>query len=267
MSSKYYWLKLKRDFFKRHDIRIVEGMPNGKEYILFYLKLLCESVDHNGTLRFSDEVPYNEDMLSIITNTNVDIVRIAVKVFTELHMMEILDDGTIFMREVDGMIGSAADNDHAKRQARYRERQKELAMSLECHASVTKSDESKNKNKIQNKNNIYSQESDDIIDYLNEKAHTKYRHADGNRKHISARLKEGFSVEDCKTVIDKKCEDWMGTEYEQYLRPKTLFSPEKFEGYLNAKVIKKKTTVIEPPSYFRTAEQMAYDPEEEIPFG
>ena len=51
-DGKYYWLKLKRDFFKRHDIRIVEGMPNGKEYILFYLKLLCESVDHEGSLRF-----------------------------------------------------------------------------------------------------------------------------------------------------------------------------------------------------------------------
>lgn len=272
MSSKYYWLKLKRDFFKRHDIRIVEGMPNGKEYILFYLKLLCESVDHNGTLRFSDEVPYNEDMLSIITNTNVDIVRSAVKVFTELHMMEILDDGTIFMREVDGMIGSAADNDNARRQARFREKQKAIEAEtvtqplLERYASVTKSNESKSKNKIQSKNNIYSQESDDIIDYLNEKAHTNYRHVDGNRKHISARLKEGFSVEDCKTVIDKKCEDWMGTEYEQYLRPKTLFG-NKFENYLNGKIIKRKTQVtIEPPSYFRTAEQMAYDPDEELPF-
>lgn len=156
MSNKYYWLKLKRDFFKRHDIRIVEEMPNGKEYILFYLKLLCESVDHEGSLRFSDEVPYNETMLATITNTNPDIVKSAVKLFLELHMMEIMDDGTIFMREVEGMIGSAADNDHAKRQARYRERQKlkpveEPVLSLECHADVTNSDESKSKSKRQSK--------------------------------------------------------------------------------------------------------------------
>ena len=39
-DKKYYWLKLKKDFFKRHDIQIIENMPNGKDYVLFYLKLL-----------------------------------------------------------------------------------------------------------------------------------------------------------------------------------------------------------------------------------
>ena len=41
-KERYYWLKLKRDFFKRHDIRVIEDMPNGKEYVLFYLKLMVE---------------------------------------------------------------------------------------------------------------------------------------------------------------------------------------------------------------------------------
>ena len=105
-EKKYYWLKLKRDFFKRHDIRIIESMQNGKDYILFYLKLLLESVDHEGALRFSDAIPYNEQMLSVVTNTNIDIVRAAMKMFLELNMMEILDDQTIYMTEVDKLIGS-----------------------------------------------------------------------------------------------------------------------------------------------------------------
>ena len=104
-DKKYYWLKLKRDFFKRHDIQIIEDMPNGKDYILFYVKLLCESVDHDGRLRFNEEIPYNEEMLSTITRTNIDTVRAAIKIFTQLQMMEILDDGTIFMREVQKMLG------------------------------------------------------------------------------------------------------------------------------------------------------------------
>jgi predicted phage replisome organizer len=104
--KKYYWLKLKRDFFKRHDIRIIEEMPNGKDYILFYLKLLLESVDHEGTLRFSDTIPYNEQMLSVVTNTNIDIVRSAMKLFVELHMVDIFDDKTIYMSEVEKYIGS-----------------------------------------------------------------------------------------------------------------------------------------------------------------
>ena len=105
-DKKYYWLKLKRDFFKRHDIQIIEDMPNGKDYILFYLKLLCESVDHDGNLRFNEEIPYNEEMLSTITRTNIDTVRSAIKVFSQLQMMEILDNGTIFMKEVNKMLGS-----------------------------------------------------------------------------------------------------------------------------------------------------------------
>lgn len=141
-SKKYYWLKLKRDFFKRHDIRIIEEMPNGKDYILFYLKLLLESIDHEGNLRFSEAIPYNEQMLSVVTNTNVDIVRSAMKIFIELNMMDILDDQTIYMAEVQSMIGCAADNDNANRQRRFREKQKThlLQNVTEC---VTKNNESK----------------------------------------------------------------------------------------------------------------------------
>ena len=129
-SKKFYWLKLKRDFFKRHDIRIIEEMPNGKDYVLFYLKLLLESIDHEGSLRFSDTIPYNEQMLSVITNTNIDIVRSAMKLFIELRLIEIFDDQTIFMGEIEKMIGSESDS--AKRVREHRERK-----SLQCNADVT----------------------------------------------------------------------------------------------------------------------------------
>ena len=167
MDGKYYWLKLKRDFFKRHDIRIIESMDNGKDYILFYLKLLCESVDHEGNLRFSDQIPYNESMLATITNTNVDIVRAAIKIFHQLGMMDIMDDGTYFMSEVEKMIGSAADNDNANRQRRFRERQKQLALNAPVTKSnagvtetVTKDNESKSKSKSKNKDNTSNLEAE-----------------------------------------------------------------------------------------------------------
>jgi len=104
--KKFYWIKLQKDFFKRHDIKVIEAMPNGKDYILFYLKLLVESVSHNGNLRFSDTIPYNVEMLSAITNTNIDIVRSATKIFTELNLMDMLDDQTIYMTELNKMVGS-----------------------------------------------------------------------------------------------------------------------------------------------------------------
>lgn len=78
-----------------------------------------------------------------------------------------------------------------------------------------------------------------IIDYLNLKAGMAYRPTSKDtQKHIRARLKEGYTLEDFKTVIDKKCAEWRGTDFEQYLRPATLFGS-KFESYLNAKSQKK----------------------------
>ena len=134
-DKKYYWLKLKRDFFKRHDIRIIEEMPNGKDYILFYLKLLLESIDHEGSLRFSDSIPYNEQMLSVVTNTNIDIVRSAMKMFIELKMMDILDDQTIYMTEVNKLIG--CETKWAEKKRIYREKKDNvLLVSSTCPNDV-----------------------------------------------------------------------------------------------------------------------------------
>lgn len=136
-DKRYYWLKLKRDFFKRHDIRIIEEMPNGKEYLLFYLKLLVESIDHEGELRFSDTIPYNEQMLSVITNTNIDVVRSAMKLFVELKMIEVQDDATIYMAEVNKLVGSEWTS--TERVRKFRQNQKALL----CNADVTESNTEK----------------------------------------------------------------------------------------------------------------------------
>lgn len=136
-NKRYYWLKLKRDFFKRHDIRIIEEMPNGKDYILFYLKLLLESIDHEGALRFNETIPYSEQMLSVITNTNIDLVRSAMRVFTQLKMVEILDDETIYMTEVQKMTGS--ETKWAQKKRLYRGKQEEdkaRTLSLQCPTDV-----------------------------------------------------------------------------------------------------------------------------------
>jgi predicted phage replisome organizer len=128
----YYWLRLDRNFFKRHDIRIIENMENGDKYVLFYMKLLLESIDHVGNLRFNDLIPYNDSMLATITNTNIDIVRSAVKLFQQLDLMEMLDDQTIYMTETQKMLGEAKSTNRVKR---FREKQKLL--SVETVGNVT----------------------------------------------------------------------------------------------------------------------------------
>lgn len=117
-TERYYWLKLDRGFFKRHDITVIEDLPNGKDYVLFYLKLMLESVDHEGALRFSDTIPYSESMLASVTHTNIDIVRSAMKILIELGMIEIFDDKTLFMKEVAKLLDSETYAARRKREQR-----------------------------------------------------------------------------------------------------------------------------------------------------
>lgn len=117
-TERYYWLKLDRGFFKRHDITVIEDMPNGKDYVLFYLKLMLESVDHEGALRFSDTIPYSESMLASVTRTNVDIVRSALNLFIDLGMVEVFDDKTLFMKEVAKLLDSETYSAKRKRENR-----------------------------------------------------------------------------------------------------------------------------------------------------
>jgi uncharacterized phage protein (TIGR02220 family) len=74
-----------------------------------------------------------------------------------------------------------------------------------------------------------------VIEYLNKKANTNYKATTKKTQSlIHARLAEGFTEDDFKKVIDNKCAEWIGTEWQKYLRPETLFGT-KFEGYLNTK--------------------------------
>ena len=106
-------------------------------------------------------------------------------------------------------------------------------VDVQTHTGVSVQTNTKDNN-INNtsiNNNIYSE----VIDYLNQKAGTHYRQVENNYKHIKARLQD-FTIDDLKAVIDKKCREWLGTEFEKYLTPETLFRPSNFEKYLNQKI-------------------------------
>lgn len=73
------------------------------------------------------------------------------------------------------------------------------------------------------------------INYLNKKANTSFKDTSfANDSNLIRLIDQGYTLEDFKEVIDFKCEKWKGTEFEQYLRPYTLFGT-KFESYLNEK--------------------------------
>ena len=87
----------------------------------------------------------------------------------------------------------------------------------------------------------FSETITEIVSYLNNKLNSKFRTTNKvTQRHIKARLSEGYTLDDFKTVIDNKCAEWLGSDMAKYLRPETLFG-NKFESYLNAPVVKRKT--------------------------
>lgn len=73
----------------------------------------------------------------------------------------------------------------------------------------------------------------EVIDYLNEKAQRRYRVTTKHRKFITARLNEGYQLDEFKQVVDNMVHKWADDpKMYMYLRPETLFG-NKFDGYLN----------------------------------
>lgn len=115
-----HYLKLDKNYFTTAEVRILESKENGKEYSLFYLKLLAESVSHDGKLRLSDELPYDNKTLAIVLNTDEKIVNSAMKVLEEMKMINTLKDGTIFIPKVESMTKVTS----TERVKRFREKQR-----------------------------------------------------------------------------------------------------------------------------------------------
>lgn len=112
------------------------------------------------------------------------------------------------------------------------------------NALNTKAKQTQSKSKANTKQteveNEYENIIKSVIEYLNNKLNSNYRYNNKKTKEkINARIKEKYTLEDFKKVIDKKCDEWKDTEMGKYLRPETLFG-NKFEGYLNQKINNKK---------------------------
>ena len=119
-EHRYYYLKLTENFFNDDEIKVLESMENGYLYCNILLKLYLKSLKNDGKLVFNDYIPYNTKMIATITGHNIDIVEKAIKVFQALHLIDIFDNGTIYMLNIQNFIGSISSE--GVRKANYRER-------------------------------------------------------------------------------------------------------------------------------------------------
>lgn len=132
-SKRYYWLKLKEDFFQDDVIEWLEEQANGKDYVLFYLKLCLKSLKNNGVLIRQVGnmlVPYDVEKLAEITKTSVDTVAVALKVFEQIGLVEVQEGGQLYLTHLQAMVGSESANANAQRQKRFREKSKALQIGV-----------------------------------------------------------------------------------------------------------------------------------------
>ncbi|WP_337814397.1 phage replisome organizer N-terminal domain-containing protein [Intestinibacter sp.] len=128
-NQKYYYLKLVDNFFDRDEMIILESMPDGYLYSNILLKLYLRSLKNTGKLMFNDRIPYNSTMLANVTRHPVAVVEKAVDIFRQLGLVEILDNGAIYMLDIQDFIGKSSTEADRKRNYRRRidEEKKQLS--------------------------------------------------------------------------------------------------------------------------------------------
>ena len=117
-NQKYYYMRLRADFFSRKDIILLENMPNGAVYCLILLKLLTASLENNGHLMLNEEIVMTPAMLATITRYDVGTVEKALQIFMQLGLVEQLPDNSYYMLELEGMVGKTSTEADRKRIAR-----------------------------------------------------------------------------------------------------------------------------------------------------
>ena len=139
-NKKYYYLRVKENFYDSDEMIILESMPDGFLYSNILIKLYLRRLKNNGKLMFNDRIPFNSEMLSKITRHPVAVVEKAVSIFKEMNLIDVLDNGAIFMLDIESFIGKS--NTEADRKRDYRRRiEKEKQKLLLGHLSGQMSDE------------------------------------------------------------------------------------------------------------------------------
>lgn len=246
MASDVKWIKITTDIFDDEKILLIESLPDSYAIITVWFKLLCLAGKQNNSGVFMmGRVAYTDRMLATIFRMKESTVTMALQTFEQFGMVEI----------IDGVITIPNWNKHQSLDAYEKKKERDRLYQAERRAAqralveqsseqssdspatpssdvvVSEEDKEKEEDKDKDKELYIS-----IVSHLNDRAGTNYKHtASKTRTCIHARLAEGFTLDDFRTVIDKKCDEWLGdSKMEKYLRPETLFGT-KFESYLNQK--------------------------------
>lgn len=119
-NKKYYYMRLKENFFDSDNMLLLESMPDGYLYSNILLKLYLRSLKDDGRLMLNGRIPYNPQMLATVTRHQIGTVERAINIFKDLGLIEILDNGAIYMMDIQNYIGESSSEGDRKRLQRKR---------------------------------------------------------------------------------------------------------------------------------------------------
>ena len=117
-NRKYYYLKLKENFFDSDSIVLLEDMKDGILYSNILLKLYLKSLKNGGRLQLDEHIPYTAQMIATLTRHQIGTVERALSIFQQLGLVEQLDCGLLYMTDIELMIGQSSTEAERKRAAR-----------------------------------------------------------------------------------------------------------------------------------------------------
>ena len=213
-NKRYYYMRLKESFFDDDAIKILEAMPDGYLYSNILLKLYLKSLKFNGRLMYNERIPYNASVLATLTNHSVGVIEKALDIFEQLGLIEVLDNGAIYMLDIQNYIGKSTTEADRKRD--YRNRIEEEKKIISGQMSGQNSDKSTPEIEIEKDIDIDIEKEREtekrkrvdyqrIVDMYNDtcvsfpKVHSI---SDARKKAIKARLNT-YSVYDFKILFKK----------------------------------------------------------------
>ena len=135
-NRKYYFLKLKEDFFEQDTIVLLESLKDGILYSNILMKMYLKSLQFNGFLKVNERLSMTTEMIATLTRHEVGTVERAVKIFLELGLVETTETGTIYMSQIETLVGKSSTEGERKKLSRLR-KERENSMPLQIGLSDT----------------------------------------------------------------------------------------------------------------------------------
>ncbi|WP_162270211.1 phage replisome organizer N-terminal domain-containing protein [Christensenella timonensis] len=137
-AKRFFWLKLKEDFFDEKSVRYLRKLPQGDSIVIVYLKMLLKSLRDEGMIKYEKILPTATEELALYLDEPEAVVALSITAFLKMGLVEQWDNDTFYMAALQHMIGSESAS--AARMRKHREIQAQKRLLSQSDALVTQGD-------------------------------------------------------------------------------------------------------------------------------